>query len=88
MVTGLTDDYNLAVDASGNIYVANFNNSTISKVTPAGTLINATFVNSGLSAAAFLAFDPSGNLYVSDFGNNIYEVPPAAARRQRSSAAV
>ena len=66
----------LAFDAAGNLYVANFGNSTISKVTPAGAV--STFVSSGLDDPEGLAFDPAGDLYVANGGNNtISKVTPA-----------
>ena len=44
--SGLNGPVGLAFDAAGNLYVANYGNSTISKVTPAGVV--STFVSSGL----------------------------------------
>src|SRR5208337_3994902 len=61
---GLDGPYCMSFDASGNLYVANAENNTISKVTPAGTV--STFVSSGLSYPSGLAFDSSGNLYVTN----------------------
>jgi sugar lactone lactonase YvrE len=80
----------LAKDAQGNIYVADFYNNVIRKVTPAGVVSTyagtgaAGFTNgAALTAATFdgpngLAFDNSGNLYVADAYNNaIREITPA-----------
>jgi DNA-binding beta-propeller fold protein YncE len=76
--SGLNNPYGEAFDASGNLYVANPGNNTISKVTPAGTV--TTFVNSaqGLSNPVGLAMDQSGNLYIANTNNNtVSKVTPA-----------
>ena len=69
------------VDAQGNVYIADTGNSSIRKITPAGTVStlagNGTvgFVNGFSTAARFdspvdVALDGQGNLYVADYGNN------------------
>ena len=71
-----------AIDSSGNIYVAEFLNGTIRKITPAGVVttlagsagINGTADGTG-SAAQFngpraVAVDGSGNVYVADANNH------------------
>jgi streptogramin lyase len=80
----------LATDASGNVYVADYNNHTIRKITPAGvvtTLAGTAGVSGGedgagaaarFSSPAGLATDASGNVYVADFGNHtIRKITPA-----------
>ncbi len=77
----------IAVDAMGNIYVAD--DWLIRKITPDGTVstlagTGASGSNDGIGTAAsfglpqYLAVDAAGNLYVSDEGNNlIRKITPA-----------
>ena len=72
----------IAVDASGNLYVADRGNSTIRKITPnkvvttlAGSAGNAGNVDGFGTSAQFdspfgLAVDTNGTLYVADFGSS------------------
>lgn len=83
----------VAVDASGNVYVADVDNNRIRMVTPAGVV--STFAGTGgrgntdgagsgpnavatFNAPSAIAIDGSGNLYVADFSNNVIRKITAA----------
>ncbi len=74
----------LAVDAAGNLYIADVNGHRIRKVTPTGSIStfagNGAYGNGGDGGPATLAqisspeaigFDPAGNLYIGDQGRNL-----------------
>ena len=80
----------IAVDAAGNVYVADSDSSTIRKITPAGVVTTLAgtsgltgIVNGTGAAARFnnpqdLAVDAAGNVYVADTGSNtIRKITPA-----------
>lgn len=53
----------IAVDASGNLFVSDYNNDAIRKITPAGVVTTFYHSSSSLGPAG-LSFDSSGNLLV------------------------
>jgi hypothetical protein len=67
----LNGPWGVAVDASGNLFIADYGNGRIRKVSTSGIITTVTTV-----IAAAVAVDASGNLFVADANNNrIRKVP-------------
>ena len=81
----LNSNIGMAVDTTGNLFIADYGNNVVREVVKAtGNIITVAgngkagySGNKGLATAAELngprdlAFDPSGNLYISDMNNNV-----------------
>ena len=78
----LSDPYGVAVDSTGNLYIADTYNNVVRKVsngvitTVAGSHVNGFSGDGGLATQAGLSFpqsvavDTAGNVYIADNGNN------------------
>jgi DNA-binding beta-propeller fold protein YncE len=64
----------IAIDSSGNAYVADFGNNRIQKFDLSGTFLGKWGINGGgdgqFRDPRGIAVDSSGNVYVADSGNN------------------
>lgn len=66
--TATTNPESMAFDTSANLYVSCYNDNSIKKYSPTGTLVST--ITATLDKPDGLVFDTSGNLYVANYGNN------------------
>ncbi|MCX6396057.1 MAG: PxKF domain-containing protein [Propionibacteriales bacterium] len=83
--SNLFNPYGVAVDGSGNVYIADTVNNRVEKVTPGGQLsviagtgdtgapTEGPATSSNLDLPIGVAVDGSGNVYIADYGNNRVE---------------
>ena len=62
--------FGIAVDGSGNVYVGDYSNHLIRKITSAGVVTTLAATGGG-SYPNGVAVDGSGNVYVADAENNL-----------------
>src|SRR5665213_2070436 len=76
--TGLAGPWSTAVDASGDVYIADSNNARVVEVTPGGvqTTVPATVANPVAAAV-----DGAGDVYIADVGlQSVVEVTPGGVQ--------
>ena len=61
----------VALDSSGNIYIADTGNNCIRKIASSGVISTIVGVGAQLKGPQAVALDSSGNLYIADTGNNV-----------------
>jgi len=89
---GLDQPVGLAFDATGNLFVSNFNGNYITKITPTlaqSIVIDNTTLGSGphMDEPTGLAFDSLGNLYIANIGaGTIIQVTPGGVGSLYASA--
>lgn len=72
--SGMAGPNGLALDKAGNLYEADWNRGSVTKVSPSGATSRYA---SGISGAAGLAFDAAGALYVAAYnGHTLQKIPP------------
>lgn len=77
VATGLAAAEDLAFDAGGNLYVAEFGANRVARFAPDGTPLGI-FAAAGLIGPTGLAFDTAGNLYIANqLGGNVRRYSPA-----------
>jgi DNA-binding beta-propeller fold protein YncE len=66
---GLTAPYGLAVDASGNVFIADPSNGMVREIEAGGGPTRVHTLGSGFDQPFTVALDGSGNVFVADYGN-------------------
>jgi streptogramin lyase len=70
--SGLSTPWGLAVDASGNVWVANLGSNVVSKFSSAGAELSGSggFSGGGLDLPYYVAIDLNGDAWLTNSGNN------------------
>lgn len=75
-LTGFVNPAGIAVDAAGNLFVADASKNAVDKIAAGSQTLSP--MGSGLSTPSGVALDANGDLYIADSGNNrIVEIPSA-----------
>ncbi len=76
--SGFSNPFGVAVDASGNVFVADFSNSEVKEILAAGGYTTVNTLGSGFADPWGVAVDGSGNVFVADTGNGAAKEIPAS----------
>lgn len=79
---GISTPQAVAVDQSGNLWIANSGNNSVSELSPVGAALSPTggYTAGGIDLPYALAIDASGNAWVANSGsNNITKLTPLGA---------
>jgi streptogramin lyase len=75
---GFSSPIGVAIDASGNVWVTNYNGSSVTKLSPNGTALSgAGFSGSGFAVGSSpygIAIDASGNAWVANYASSYLDV--------------
>ena len=83
---GLSGPWGLAIGPAGDLYIADYLNKRVVKVTPSGAGSAVNLGNITLAGPTGVAVDSSGNLFIGDAsGNQIVEVPASGLPRSSTS---
>jgi len=69
----LNEPRGLAVDSAGNLYIADFGNNRVRRVSPGGTIASAAGSGSALAGPSGVAVDSAGDIFISEFNGNIVQ---------------
>ena len=70
----------IAVDASGNIFVADYTASAVVELTSTGSVMHTTTINGGNAGPQAIAVDGAGNVWVANYyGNSLMQLAGANA---------
>lgn len=86
---GFQEPSGVAVDSSGNVYIADYGNSTVKKM-PAGCGSSAcvTTLGGGFANPVGVTVSASGTVYVADSGNNAVKEMPGSCTSSNCVASV
>jgi len=62
--SGFSNPYGVAVDASGNIFVADYSNNAVKEILAAGGYTTVNTLGSGFAIPTGVAVDANGNVFV------------------------